>query len=605
MRYLWLGATVLIAMWSMWSYHELLALWPWDNDAVTWVEKGSFDNKHLANWIFSSSHFIAYRPVAAASFLINDLMPTESYLFRGVDILFHGIVVILVAVLFRTITHASNTHPGFGVLAALLFALHPACDDIVAYTSRRSYTLALILGLSGLTVLTRSARTPVAFSGTHLAGSLLLTGALLSNEMSFALVPVAIMLMASESWKHGGLQAAWRPALLPVIFAGLAWARRLDVLGRLGGYHRHYTAYAAGGSKHLRKVDEPDLLNLAGRAWEYLTFPVSFRGKAGMGPLGETGAEVLAAFLLVLAAGLSVRAYKRVDGRAGAIFAIWVLGIILLCVASKVWFWRMGYAMVVPWAMLISWLTRELFVELRDMPSRAASAILILFALAPTLSHSAMINGFDTQPLTSRFRGSAVIHSLREEVAAARKARAAVYLALPMQKHRVYGVKSWLKRLNKGAIVETFVYASDKDTVQVGTVLNAAEGPHFVAGSAVDPRSPFFDRIGEAGFPLSTLQVPARPVWFMYPKSLTDWVIVKLPKADKIAVPNLVEDDGSPPVEPDEEIEGEEIAEAEEGDEQAAKKGKRRKRRSRRRNKGDVEDPEQDELPEELEPAIE
>jgi hypothetical protein len=534
MRYAWLLATVAIAAWSLVAYQDLLALWPWDNDAVVWVEKGSWEYRKLWRWILDSPHFIAYRPVAAASFLLNDSLPTESWLFRGFDLLFHAAALVMVALTFRTLTHETRGRPGWGVVAALLFALHPASDEIVSFASRRSYSMSVVFGLLALVGFAHAARAPSALGRRTLGASAMLTLALLTNEIAFVLVPVVLLVVANEAWKDAEetgadpMQLVYKPMLLPLLLAGLVWIRRWAVLGRLGGYHRHYIAFADNGAKAMKRVSEVDPVDAFVFPWSYVTAPVSYGGADPISPVGE-GAPWLAGFLVVVVLMLAARRHREVDGRLGAILAIWLGGAVTMCALSEVWFWRLGYALALPYSLMLAWVLRELVEHLHDAVTRAAGGLLATFAIVPVVAHASMVNGFDTTHLVAKFRGSAIIHILRETIEEASDEGAIVYIAVPINKTRLFGVRTWLQRLGPNAEIQPFVYSATRDGVDLGEVRVGKDGKkRFHTGADADMKSPWYDTIGPKGLVIDRLRDHERPTMLLYPRSLRAWEVERM-----------------------------------------------------------------------------
>ncbi|MEN6370748.1 MAG: tetratricopeptide repeat protein [Armatimonadota bacterium] len=167
-----------------------------------------------------------YRPIVTVSYIINYAMSGQSpTAYRITNLLFHIIAVLLVFVLGRRLM--KNTRAA--LLAGLIFAVHPAHTESVAWIAGRTDILAAIFALSAL----------IAYD-KYLAGGnrrwyiaaavLFLTG-LLSKEVVIV-VPLMMFVLDSFFRKRSGRSAVVRVIPFLAIAAAYFVVRRL-VLGHV------------------------------------------------------------------------------------------------------------------------------------------------------------------------------------------------------------------------------------------------------------------------------------------------------------------------------------------------------------------------------------
>ncbi|MFT7519849.1 MAG: hypothetical protein ACI9MC_001993, partial [Kiritimatiellia bacterium] len=135
---LWLLCLVAVIA-ASWPYLDVLDHWPWSLDDWVWVRAGA--DRGL-RWAITESHFIAWRPVAALSYLVTYwLVGYEPGAYRVTDLVLFGLAVVSVGVGARVLLR--DRAGWWAGLAAVLFALHPVGHEIAPYLARRSYSIAL------------------------------------------------------------------------------------------------------------------------------------------------------------------------------------------------------------------------------------------------------------------------------------------------------------------------------------------------------------------------------------------------------------------------------------------------------------------------------
>jgi hypothetical protein len=157
----------------------------------------------------SSKHY--YRPLVTASFMFDARRsdPVSPAPFHGTNSALHAISALLVFAIAAHLTESS----GLAALVALLFAVHPAAVQTVAWVPGRSDGLMATFALASLLAWIRYDRNNSRLALiTHLAG---LAFALLSKEAAVALIPIVL----SYSWLVTQRKERLRNPMI-----GLGWA---------------------------------------------------------------------------------------------------------------------------------------------------------------------------------------------------------------------------------------------------------------------------------------------------------------------------------------------------------------------------------------------
>lgn len=231
--------------------------------------------QHDANWSAERPQAIVgtYRPVPLALLALGThLADGAPWAHHLVNVLLHAGAASLLYLLLRRWL----TPPGHALPLALLWAVHPACVEGVAWINGLSEPVAMLPGLAALLVAARPGFPAVAATGA------LLLLALLGKETALVFVPLAVF-FAREA--HGRL----RPAAMAGGLAVVAWlALRTMALsgGPLPGLGTHAGALVYAPAVWMRALRaallplEQGLLTLntwlAGLPWlDVLTYALS------------------------------------------------------------------------------------------------------------------------------------------------------------------------------------------------------------------------------------------------------------------------------------------------------------------------------------------
>ena len=337
-------ALALLCALAAWPYLPLLGLGPLALDSAEWISKGATFNPNWQEWVFGTRHFgVGYRPVTALSFTLNQALGGfEPAAFRVVDLVLHLLSGLLVYRLYCSLAHSQATRQIGGVVAAAVFLLHPAVQDVLPILARRSYLLSSMFALAGLTLFARALAIDAARIRASVLSGLLLSFALFSNESS-AMAIAVVPLVAAASLGRFNWREIIAASSIPVSIGGFAVVLRLVLVGGTGGY-------AIGDSLASRVVP---------------VFSAAWRSVGGLS-VGE-GASVLAFILLALLAIAAWRTAVALRNRSGGdignesgillLGSIWLLGATLLYASQGVWYPRQSYLLLAPLALLVGQLS--------------------------------------------------------------------------------------------------------------------------------------------------------------------------------------------------------------------------------------------------------
>lgn len=175
-----------------------------------------------------------YRPLTTLSYALDywlwELAPAG---YHATNLLLHGLAVVLAALAVAEVTRRSDV----GVVAGVLFALHPLTAETVPVIARRQDVIALVFLLASLTLFLRSRReaSTALFGGSLVAYAL----ALAAKEPALLLPALVVTWVGVEQGVPRDADEV-RDALRAVgpfvlVTAGYL-AVRLAVLGSFGGY---------------------------------------------------------------------------------------------------------------------------------------------------------------------------------------------------------------------------------------------------------------------------------------------------------------------------------------------------------------------------------
>jgi len=467
-------------------YGALLGHVPWGPDSVKWLDRGSLAYPQWFDWLVGRRHFIGYRPVAAATFLLNWLTTGHTpWAYRLTDLMLHLVSLVALFDLYRVMTRDRGL---WGLLAMILLAAHPATEEVVPFVSRRSYLLGAVFGLLALSSQIRGLRSRGrvrwAWFGS-VATCVALAG--LSNEGAFVVVPLLPLIAVHETWgqplapRIRAVATSTGPAL---VATALVLARRVAVLGSLtGGYHKRFYAFMKKDVPQWRELPEwrPDLI--AASCVEYVVSPQGVNGGRPLwAPLGELGPDLVAALLVVLAVLRPIGWLRGSDParaeRARLLWGLtlWALGALAIVVLSQTWFWRQGYFLLPPLGLMVALLCHDTWEHGRDARGWRAwtswwpmsSAVVILAALWT----GPVVGG-----LHLGAHGARVAHGplARQAMALAREVPAdrTVYLVVPAPTGATHMVRLWGNRIGQAR------------SVRFENLANAAPGADLDAIGAV------------------------------------------------------------------------------------------------------------------------
>src|SRR5207247_9101943 len=133
--------------------------WNWDDQDI-FVRTVALHAPGLLPWAFTTTYLEHFQPIAWLTWGAVDrvwgLTPTAAH---ALNVGVHAMCAVLVFVLADRI----GIGRGRGVVAALLFALHPLRVEVVAWASAMPYALALLFGLLSTLTFLRAPGSPWTF----------------------------------------------------------------------------------------------------------------------------------------------------------------------------------------------------------------------------------------------------------------------------------------------------------------------------------------------------------------------------------------------------------------------------------------------------------
>jgi len=364
---------VLITVLGSWPFLATLDFPPMGLDSVLWMTRGAPDQPGWIDWVFRTQHFsVGYRPVAGVSFtLTHAFAGTNPLPYRVTDLLIHVVNGWLVFGVARLL--APELSRWAALLAAAVFFLHPAGEEIVPWIERRSYSICTGLSLLGLWAALKAARAPAGPPPLLTATAALCFGlSLVSNEMAvLAIAAAPALVFVSIPEGRDRLRNSARIALPVLGTVAAFFILRLWVIGEVGGY-----------SPQGLEASRPGLVFAA--YWRHLlAFCIEYPVKPG----SLHPATALA--LLVGCAYLAWRAFQPLSRRPlepasllPAALATWLLGASFVLAAQRVWFPREVYPLLPPLGLLIGIVAGDSFrSQLRPRALHLTPQLLLLVAL--------------------------------------------------------------------------------------------------------------------------------------------------------------------------------------------------------------------------------
>ncbi|MBT3222271.1 MAG: hypothetical protein HN348_24630, partial [Proteobacteria bacterium] len=360
--WIWLSVFA-VALLGILPYMPLLEYWPWTEDSVKWYNKCHVDNPDWFSWIFAHRHYIGYRPVAAASLTLNSAIGgpfplmyrlTDLSLFFGTGLAVYG--------LWSTLTRRIN---GWGLVAMVLFLCHPVAQDVVPFLARRTYVLAVFFSTLALICLGRHLNSDEPDSRLSpgpprnrrwlVASCVCLPLAIFSNEFGYVTLGFMVLLCCTAT---PGISRQTLRSVLPILATGLAsLAIRWLVRGHMGGYHVAYITKLQGGDRVLKKG--AGFWDVFQASFDYTLFPAGWSG-ASPWLLGSTlGIALVLSYYGWRALVRPLLNWGQREERLKLCLALWLVGYATLYGLTNTWFWRQGYPMSVPLALLITLVAQD------------------------------------------------------------------------------------------------------------------------------------------------------------------------------------------------------------------------------------------------------
>lgn len=193
------------------------------------------------------------RPLLMFTYWVNSQISgvESSYSYHIFNVVLHAFTGGLIFLIVRRLLEWAQTEKArrdvLAALAALLFLLHPAQTEAVAYLAGRSDALSALLAFAAFTVFLYRRENAVRWS-VAAAVLLLFAAALLAKEQTIALA--GLLLLTDYWWNPGfslaGIRANWRlyVPLLAGALAGVAWLWDLITRSSTAGFaFRDFTWY--------------------------------------------------------------------------------------------------------------------------------------------------------------------------------------------------------------------------------------------------------------------------------------------------------------------------------------------------------------------------
>ncbi len=343
----WLAIAAAIAtaiLLGLRPYFDLLNAAPRTIDGVFWIVRGAPSHPDWVEWVFGTKHFgVGYRPIAALSYSLDYVVGgLDPFVYRATDLVLFALAGLLLLRMFRAL--APELPRWAGVVAVAVFMGHPAGVETVPILARRSYLLAVVFSLAALAVFCHGLARERPSWKLHVKGAcagLLFCAAVLSNEGG-AVTGLLLPMIAAHAAPAQARRAAFvaRACIAPALLVLVAVACRHAVVGGLGGYtpqgdwtERTLSVFAATWHSLVPWTDLTD-----GRARAsslvFLALVLPFYGW----------------FALVR----PLRQSKLPGARLSVICAVWLFGYAALYAALGVWWDRMAFFLLAPFALLLA-----------------------------------------------------------------------------------------------------------------------------------------------------------------------------------------------------------------------------------------------------------
>ena len=246
---------------------------------------------------------VMWRPAVIASFAVDYRVSTSPHWFHAINVLW----AVIATALF-TLLACELTGPPVGIIAGLLFAVHPVHVEAVANVVGRAELMSAAGYAVALLCAIRAERR-VYLIGVALGAALAIT----AKEIAVTL-PAAVLLVSVA--RGADLRAAWRPALATTV----AIAAYFIVHGFVG-IRTFYAGGLAVGLEHLGLLERTwAMVRLSLEWWRLFLFPAHLSADYSPGELtvstGLTAGHVLGAAVWITAGVVAWRTRRTIPGIA-------------------------------------------------------------------------------------------------------------------------------------------------------------------------------------------------------------------------------------------------------------------------------------------------
>lgn len=402
-------------------YVSNLRFWPLTRDASVFVSASTAPTGVWVKRFLFTRHFAGFRPVAALSYKLNYILGgLDPFGYRLTDLALHALVAVLLYWACRVLAPRASR---YAALAALgIFVFHPACQDVVAIMSCRSYTLAAAFGLGALIVFVKAYRARQRAVLGYVLSTVLLLLSIHANEVGYLLVPLLpVLCWSGLGTRRAGPVPALRACLIPFLAAGLALCLRLIYIG-LGGY--------PPPDDRIERA-----LSVVSAAWRGVWFPFPEHTVWGRLVLPAT---VICAVPVGLYYGWRavvrpLSRWKSRGRRLPLVMVVWLLGYSLLYGVAGVWFPREAYVMAIPLAMLFGVTLAETVQWYRGRRLALGGHLFPQLVLAGwILMHSPVVRGQEPSLLAAQARRQPMLTAMYADLQQVREP-AFVALVLPCE----------------------------------------------------------------------------------------------------------------------------------------------------------------------------
>jgi hypothetical protein len=247
---------------------------------------------------------VMWRPAALGSFAVDYRISRSPHWFHTVNVLWAAIAAVLVALL-----ACDLAGPVVGLIAGLLFAVHPVHVEAIANVVGRAELMAAAGYVAALVCAIRAERRPAYLVGVALASAF----AIASKEIAVTL-PAAVLLVYAA--KRLDMRRAWRPlvaAAVPVV--------AYFVIHGVVGIRTFYGGGLAVGLEHLGLLARTwVMVPLSLQWWRLFLFPAHLSADYSPGELtvstGFTIWHVAGALVWVALGVLAWRTRRTIPGIA-------------------------------------------------------------------------------------------------------------------------------------------------------------------------------------------------------------------------------------------------------------------------------------------------